>query len=78
MTLSLEIIKRSIAKQIEYILCSQRWRIYTLWVEGKRGLGKDLHLTGSDHELLIAKVKVKVTQSCLTLCEFSRPEYWSG
>ena len=25
-------------------------------------------------------VKVKVTQSCLTLCnvEFSRPEYWSG
>ena len=31
------------------------------------------------------KVKVKVTQSCLTLCdprlqsmEFSRPEYWSG
>ena len=29
------------------------------------------------------KVKVKITQSCLTLCdpvpmEFSRPEYWSG
>ena len=30
------------------------------------------------------KVKVKVTQSCLTLCdpmdymEFPRPEYWSG
>ena len=32
------------------------------------------------------QVKVKVTQSCLTLCdpmgytvlEFSRPEYWSG
>ena len=34
--------------------------------------------------LLSKKVKVKVVQSCLTLChctqstEFSRPEYWSG
>ena len=34
--------------------------------------------------LVLKAVKVKVTQSCLTLCdpmesmEFSRPEYWSG
>ena len=30
--------------------------------------------------LLFDKVKVKVAQSCLTLCdpEFSGPEYWSG
>ena len=24
------------------------------------------------------KMKVQVTQSCLTLCEFFRPEYWKG
>ena len=32
-------------------------------------------------ELSDGKVKVKVTQSCLTLSdpmEFSRPEYWTG
>ena len=30
---------------------------------------------------LVLLVKVKIAQSCLTLCklmEFSRPEYWSG
>ena len=41
--------------------------------------------TDADHSGL--QVKVKVTQSCVTLCnsmgyvqsmEFSRPEYWSG
>ena len=26
----------------------------------------------------LLKVKVKVTQSRPPLCEFSRPEYWSG
>ena len=32
-------------------------------------------------QLTHVRMKVKVTQSCLTLCnpmEFSRPEYWSG
>ena len=31
--------------------------------------------------IVLREVKVKVTQSCPTLCnptEFSRPEYWSG
>ena len=35
----------------------------------------------NDGLILLTFVKVKVTQSCLTLCdpmEFSRPEYWSG
>ena len=38
----------------------------------------------SSFAVALLKVKVKVFQSCLTLCnpidciEFSRPEYWSG
>ena len=35
----------------------------------------------SEEELKSLLMKVKVAQSCLTLCdpmEFSRPEYWSG
>ena len=60
------------------------WRIlqaketsYSLWGH------KDLDITESRY--LWDRVKVKITQSCTTLCspmdytylEFSRPEYWS-
>ena len=40
--------------QIDYILCSQRWRSSTQ--TAKTRLGADC---GSDHELLIAKFRVK-------------------
>ena len=40
--------------QIEYILCSQRWR--GLIHQQKQ----DQELTGSDHELLIAKFRLKL------------------
>ena len=43
-------------------------------------------LWGAVSRAIVITLKVKVTQSCLTLCdpvaytvhEFSRPEYWSG
>ena len=41
--------------QIDYILCSQRWR--NSIQSGKTRLGADW---GSDHELLIAKVRLKL------------------
>ena len=41
--------------QIDYILCSQRWRSYIQ--SAKTRLGADC---GSDHELLIAKFKLKL------------------
>ena len=42
--------------QIDYILCSQRWRSSTLY-SSKTRLGADC---GSDHELLIAKFRLKL------------------
>ena len=47
---------------------------------------QDPETSDSLMRIFIKQVKVKVTQSCLTLCnptdytvmEFSRPEYWSG
>ena len=63
--------------QIDYILCSQRWRSSTQ--PTKRRPGADC---GSDHELLIANIRLKLkkvgkttrplrsdAQSCLTLCD---------
>ena len=41
--------------QIDYVLCSQRWRSST--ESGKTRLGADY---GSDHEVLIAKFRVKL------------------
>ena len=41
--------------QIDYILCSQRWR--SSIQSAKRRLGADC---GSDHELLIAKFRLKL------------------
>ena len=54
--------------QIDYILCSQRWRISIQSAKIRSGAD-----CGSDHELLIAKFRLererKVAQSCLTLCD---------
>ena len=41
--------------QIDYILCSQRWKIFIQ--SAKTRLGPDC---GSDHELLIAKIRLKL------------------
>ena len=42
---------------------------------------KGIQIEKEEIKLSLFVVKVKVTQSCLTLCDpmdFSRPEYWSG
>ena len=41
--------------QMDYILCSQRWRSFIQWAKPR--LGADC---GSDHELLIAKFRLKL------------------
>ena len=41
--------------QIDYILCSQRWRSSTLSAKTKPGAN-----CGSDHELLVAKFRLKL------------------
>ena len=52
--LHMNITRWSIPKQIDYILCSQRWRSFIQ--SAKTRLGADC---GSDHELLIAKFILK-------------------
>ena len=67
--------------QIDYILCSQRWRSSIQLAKTRSGAH-----CGSDHELLIAKWKWRslsrvwlfVTPWTIEFMEFSRPEYWSG
>ena len=51
----IRLIKKKKRNQIDYILCSQRWRRY-IQTEQTR-LGADC---GSDHELLIAKFRLKL------------------
>ena len=41
--------------QIDYILCSQRWRSSIQWAKTRRGADH-----GSDHEVLIAKLRLKL------------------
>ena len=52
--------------QTDYILCSQRWR-NSIW-SGKTRLGAD---GGSDHELLIAKLRVKLKKIGKTIRPFT-------
>ena len=52
-------------KQIDYILCSQRWRISIQ--SPKTRLGADC---GSDHELLIAKFRLKLKKVEKTIRPF--------
>ena len=52
--------------QIDYILCSRRWRS-SIW-STKRRLGADC---GSDHELLIAKFRLKLKKVGKTTRPFS-------
>ena len=51
----MDIIRWSTLNQIDYILCSQRWR--SSIQSAKTRLGADC---GSDHELLIAKFRLKL------------------
>ena len=81
-TLQMDITRWSVQNQIDYILCSQRWR--SSIQSAKIRLGADCC---SDHELLIAKFRLKLkkvgkttrpfryersetegTQSCMILC----------
>ena len=54
-TLHMDITRWSTPNQIDYILCSQRWRSSTQ--STKTRLGAD---HGSNHELLIAKFRIKL------------------
>ena len=54
-TLHMDITRWSIQNQIDYSLCSQRWRSSIQLA--KTRLGADC---GSDHELLIAKFRLKL------------------
>ena len=51
----MDITRWSIPNQIDYILCSQRWR--SSLQSAKARLGADC---GSDHELLISKFRLKL------------------
>ena len=51
----MDITRWPILKTDDYILCSQRWRSFIL--SAKTRLGADC---GSDHELLIAKFRLKL------------------
>ena len=53
-TLHMDITRWSTPNQIDYIVCSQRWR--SSIQSAKTRLGADC---GSDHELLIAKFRLK-------------------
>ena len=53
--LHMDITRWSIANQIDYILCSQRWRSSIQSAKTRPGVD-----CGSDHELLIAKFRLKL------------------
>ena len=53
--------------QIDYILCSQRWRSYIQWAKTRPGAD-----CGSNHELLIAKFRLKLKKVGKT----TRPSVW--
>ena len=56
-TLHIDIIRWSTAKSIDYILCSQRWRSSVQSEKTRQGAD-----CGSDHELHIAKFRVKLKE----------------
>ena len=55
MTLYMDITRWSIPKHIDYILCSKRWRSSTESAKTRPGVD-----CGSDHNLLIAKSRLKL------------------
>ena len=58
----MDIIRWSNQNQIDYVLCSQRWRSSIQ--------KQDQELTGSDHELLIAKFRLKLKKAGKTTRPF--------
>ena len=63
-TLHMDITRWSTLNQIDYILCSQRWRSPLQWARTRPRAG-----CASDHELLIAKFRLKLK----TVGETTRP-----
>ena len=61
----MDITRWSIPKSVDYILCSQRWRISIQ--SAKTRLGADC---GSDHEHLIAKLRLKLKKVAKTTRPF--------
>ena len=64
-TLQMDITRWSVQNQIDYILCSQRWR--SSIQSAKIRLGADCR---SDHELLIAKFRLKLKKVGKTIRSF--------
>ena len=75
LTLHMDITRWSKPNQIDYTLCTQRWRSSIQLAKKTRGADCD-----SDHELIIAKFRLKLKKvgettrpfsslSCLTLCD---------
>ena len=61
----MDITRWSVQNQIDYVLCSQRWRSYTQ--SAKTRLGAKC---GSDSELLIAKFRIKLKKVGRTTSPF--------
>ena len=59
--------------QIDYILCSQKWRSSTQSAETRLGAN-----CGSDHELLIAKFELKLKKVGKTTRPFRYDQIYSG
>ena len=66
MTLHMDITRWSHGNQIDYILCSQRWRSSIQSAKTRPGAE-----CGSDHQLLIAKFKLKLKKVGKTTRPFS-------
>ena len=60
-TLHMDITRWSTRNQIDYILCSQRWRSSIQSTKTRPGAD-----CGSDHELLIAKLRLKLKKEKTT------------
>ena len=56
-TLHMDITRCQYRNQIDYILCSQRWRSYIQAAKTRPGAD-----CGSDHELLIGKIRLKLKE----------------
>ena len=62
----MDITRWSTSNQIDYILCSQRWRSSTQSAKTRPGAD-----CGSDHELLIAKFRLKLKKVGKTIRPFT-------
>ena len=70
LNLPMDFIRRPYQNQIDYILCSRRWR--SCIQSAKTRLGADC---GSEHELLIAKFRLKLKKVGKTIWSFRSFEH---